>query len=69
MINVQMIEKVPENCATCLYKSRVGLTGCAHADRKEDWPKYALIGWKDNGCPSYWLDQRRFIRADGMRRI
>ena len=66
MVNVKEISCVPENCITCLYKSRVNLVGCAHADRQADWMRYAMNLRADNGCPSYWLDQNRFIRADGM---
>lgn len=64
MIEVYEMKKVPENCSTCLYKSRVFPVGCAHAGRKDDWAKYAMLGY---GCPSYWLDQNRFQRIDRVR--
>lgn len=57
MINVYETRKVPENCSTCLYGRGIG---CAHADHQDDWIRYAIL---DCGCPSYWLDQHRFVRA------
>lgn len=56
-IKVRMEVEVPRNCSTCLYGR---FCGCAHADRQRDWSRYALFG----GCPSFWLDQRRFPEAD-----
>lgn len=61
MIEVYETKKVPENCSTCLYNMGFG---CGHADRKNDWIKYAFLGY---GCPSYWLDQHRYTRADEGR--
>lgn len=58
MIKVIEKKEVPENCSTCLYGRGLG---CGHADRKQDWMRYALLG----NCPSYWLDQNRFEPVDG----
>lgn len=55
MIEVYEKKKIPENCSTCLYG---GGFGCGHADRQDDWLKYAVLGY---GCPSYWTDQHRFM--------
>ncbi len=56
MIRVIATKDVPRDCSTCLY-GRTG--GCANADRRKDWLRYALF----RGCPSYWLDHNRFERA------
>lgn len=60
MIEVYETKKIPENCSTCLYKSSITPFGCAHADRQNDWFKYAMLGY---GCPSYWMDPNRFQRV------
>ena len=58
MTTVYVKKEVPENCSTCLYFTGMG---CAHADRENDWLKYAMLGF---GCPSYWLNQHKYKRAD-----
>ena len=62
MKEVYKVESVPENCSTCLYGSGFG---CGNANRQHDWMLYAL-GLKK--CPSYWLDQHRYIPVDGIYR-
>lgn len=68
MIYVTERKQIPENCSTCLYgPNAVGYDGqpvrlgCGHADRQQDWMLYGL-GLKGK-CPSYWLDQNRYVRA------
>ena len=60
MLEVYETKKIPENCSTCLYG---GCFGCGNANRKNDWYRYMMLG----GCPSYWLNQHKYVRADERR--
>ena len=53
-------KQIPVNCATCLYF--VG-THCGHADRKDDWARYALMGvlTGHTTCPDYYLNHHKYI--------
>ena len=69
VVTVYERKKVPENCSTCLYGpnaisydgKQTRMMGCGHAGRQGDWMCYAMGLRK---CPSYWLDQNRFQRAE-----
>ena len=63
MIEVFEKKQVPENCSTCLYGRGVY---CAHADRQKDFLHYMLTG---ENCPSYWLDQHRFVRSNDTSKM
>lgn len=63
-------KRVPCNCSTCLYGPNaldyngkpVNRMGCAHADRQQDYMFYMMFGAARGVCPSFWLDQHRFVQ-------
>lgn len=59
MIDVYEIKQVPENCTTCLFgNTNSFFFSCSCADRQHDYLYYKIHG----NCPSYWLDQHKYVR-------